>query len=61
MDATGEKLSPLLHHSTETLAPLLRQGTAKVKACRKHLLGAGAALIAAVFAVRRRTSKHQRS
>lgn len=57
VDATGEKLSPLLHRSTDKLAPLLRQGTDKVKRYRKQLLGAGAALLAARFAVRRRSSK----
>jgi hypothetical protein len=57
VDATGEKLSPLLHQSSEKLAPLLRQGTDKVKRYRKQLLGAGAALLAARFAVRRRSSK----
>jgi len=38
VDATGEKLSPLLHQSSEKLAPLLRQGTDQVKRYRKQLL-----------------------
>lgn len=54
VDATGEKLGPLLHQTSEKLAPLLRQGTDKVKAYRTQLLAGGAALIAALFAVRRR-------
>jgi len=39
------------------VAPLLRQGTDKVKLHRKQLLGAGAALVVALFGVRRRTSR----
>jgi hypothetical protein len=61
VDATGEKLSPLLHQSSAKLAPLLRQGTDKIKRYRKQLLGAGAALLAARFAVRRRSSKDHSS
>jgi len=56
VDAAGEKLSPLLRQSSEKLAPLLRQSSNKLKAHRKQLLGAGAALAAARFAVRRRRS-----
>jgi len=39
------------------VAPLLRQGADKVKLHRKRLLGAGVALIVALFGVRRRASR----
>jgi hypothetical protein len=57
VDATGEKVGPLLHRSTARAAPLLRQGTDKVKLHRKQLLGAGVALVVALLGVRRRTSR----
>jgi len=57
VDATGEKVGPLLHRSTARAAPLLRQGIDKVKSHRKQLLGAGVALIVALLGVRRRTSR----
>jgi hypothetical protein len=57
VDATGEKLSPLLHGSTARVAPLLRQGIDKVKLHRKRLLGGGVALLVALLGVRRRTGR----
>jgi len=55
--ATAEKVGPLLHRSTEKVAPLLRHGADKVTPYRKHLLAAGAGLLAALFTARRRASR----
>jgi hypothetical protein len=61
VDATGEKPSPLLHQSSAKLARRVGQSTDKIKRYRKQLLGAGAALLAARFAARRRSSKDHSS
>jgi len=57
VDATAEKVGPLLHRSTEKVGPLVRRGTNRVKPYRKELLTAGAGLLAALFAARRRARR----